>query len=518
MFRLKEKLPAGLSAAAFVRAPLRKQITRSILATSFIVLLIVVSFFSIFELREFDRTLRQRLQTLSRITADNASAALAFDDNVEAQRILEILAVSPMMVQATLRDKDGKIVAQWTRPGLIGQGGAAFRQNGIGSGYYSHSTKVQEGQQFLGTLEMVASRSELGSRFGAYLLFTVTTALLGGLIAVALAWWLQRKIMKPVNELLRVTRTVARTGDYTLRARAFSESELGEITQSFNNMLERVHKGNLEKQQHAEEIMRLNETLEERVARRTLQLEEANRELESFSYSVSHDLRAPLRHVQGYADMLAKSAVEKLDERQSRYLKTISDAASDMGRLIDDLLSFSRMGRKEMREAMVDLNDVISSVLEELSPAMEGREIEWSIQDIPAVRGDPTMLRLVMQNLLDNAVKYTRQREVAKITVSYEEEGNGWLRISVADNGAGFKMQYYDKLFGVFQRLHRQEEFEGTGIGLANVRRVLSRHGGRIWAESEPEVGSTFTFTLQAAEAELAEENLHERNQTNIAR
>jgi PAS domain S-box-containing protein len=256
-----------------------------------------------------------------------------------------------------------------------------------------------------------------------------------------------------------------------------------------------------ERRRVEEEIRRLNADLERRVEERTQALEEANRELASFSYSVSHDLRAPLRHIAGYGEMLAKSAAGQLSDKAQRYLKTILDTSSEMGRLIDDLLAFSRMGQAQMRQAGISLNDLVREVLGNLEMATRGRDIAWTIAALPAVTGDASMLRQVFVNLLDNAVKYSRGREPAKIEVGCAGQEEKHIILYVRDNGVGFDMQYAGKLFGVFQRLHRAEEFEGAGVGLATVRRIITRHGGRVWAEARPGYGATFYFTLKPATA-----------------
>ena len=225
-------------------------------------------------------------------------------------------------------------------------------------------------------------------------------------------------------------------------------------------------------------------------------LQAANKELEAFSYSVSHDLRAPLRHIDGYAALLSKTAGESLNDKARRYLQTISDSAKQMGQLIDDLLVFSRMGRQEMLRSTVNLNQLIKTVIHDLRLDLQGKTISWTIGALPEVPGDPAMLRQVFANLISNAVKFTATRPEPRIEISAIQQTPGEITLYVRDNGVGFDMQYVNKLFGVFQRLHRNDEFEGTGIGLANVRRIIHRHGGRTWAEGVPDHGATFYVSL----------------------
>ena len=225
-----------------------------------------------------------------------------------------------------------------------------------------------------------------------------------------------------------------------------------------------------------------------------------NRELEAFSYSVSHDLRAPFRHIVGYAELLKKHEGERLGERGNRYIATIVESAISAGRLVDDLLSFSQMGRATLRPIAVDMNALVGAVRAGL--VVEGdRRVEWRIGPLVRVRGDPGMLRLAVQNLLDNAIKFTRNSKQPVISITCQQDGDE-ATFSVADNGIGFEMSYVGKLFGVFQRLHRAEDYEGTGIGLANVKRIIERHGGRVWAESKPGRGATFHFVLPVAPEE----------------
>ncbi|CAM0122221.1 PAS domain-containing protein [Stenotrophomonas maltophilia] len=250
-------------------------------------------------------------------------------------------------------------------------------------------------------------------------------------------------------------------------------------------------------------VEELNRQLEGKVA----QVSEVNRELEAFSYSVSHDLRAPLRHVAGFSDKLSRHLGDAADDKSRHYLEVISSSARRMAALIDDLLVYSRLGRAAMRQQAVDMQSLVadtramldSNLQAEAENSGHAHHVEWSIAPLPIVVGDENMIRQVWLNLLGNAVKYSGNREPAKIRVDYQPQPDGGHQFTVSDNGAGFDMAYAGKLFGVFQRLHKASDYPGTGIGLASVRRVLTRHGGRIWAEAEPDVGATFHFYLPPA-------------------
>ena len=245
-----------------------------------------------------------------------------------------------------------------------------------------------------------------------------------------------------------------------------------------------------------QKVGELNHQLEGQIS----QISDVNRELEAFSYSVSHDLRAPLRHISGFARKLEHHLGEHVDEKAAHYIEVISGSAQRMAQLIDDLLVFSRLGRGALRLQAVDMQTVVEESKAIIESGVHDRRIVWDLAPLPMVIGDENMLRTVWQNLLGNAVKYTAQREVATIAVRVQQSANGDYEFTVADNGAGFDMQYADKLFGVFQRLHRASEFVGNGIGLANVRRIVGRHGGRVWADAELGKGANFHFSLPATD------------------
>ena len=247
-----------------------------------------------------------------------------------------------------------------------------------------------------------------------------------------------------------------------------------------------------ERKRGEEEVRKLNQEL----GKRTIELETINKELEAFAYSISHDLRAPLRHMVGFGELLQKNAASILDDKSRRYVMMILESAKRMGILIDDLLAFSRIGRAESRQTMVSLEQVVKEIQGELSQETEGRKISWRIGPLPDLYGDRSMLKLALVNLISNAVKFTRTRPGPEIEIGCGEKRKDGVVLFIRDNGVGFDMKYVNKLFGVFQRIHRTEEFEGTGIGLATVQRIIHRHGGRVWAEGLVDRGATFYLSL----------------------
>jgi signal transduction histidine kinase len=301
--------------------------------------------------------------------------------------------------------------------------------------------------------------------------------LLVAMISVA-SLTIMKSLVKPIDELRRGTERLG-AGDFDFRIGTNRPDEIGDLSRSFDRMAGALSEKEAQLRERAD------------------QLEAANKELEAFSYSVSHDLRAPLRHVSGYIDLLLRKIGPQLDEKGRHYIKMIAGSGEKMGRLIDDLLAFSRMGRTEMRLAPVSLGDLLQDVLKDLRGEARNRKIVWEIDPLPQVHADAAMIRLALANLVSNAIKFTRYRPDARVHIGYTDGAEGEVVVFVKDNGAGFDMKYVDKLFGVFQRLHPTEEFEGTGIGLANVRRIIYRHGGKTWAEGAVGEGATFYFSIR---------------------
>jgi PAS domain S-box-containing protein len=304
------------------------------------------------------------------------------------------------------------------------------------------------------------------------------------------------------TELLRagrwegeLRRTTARGGQVVVAGRwALRRDEQGRpvaILETSNDITERKRR--------EEEIQSLNHQL----AKRSAELESINKELEAFAYSISHDLRAPLRHMAGYTELLQKKASSGLDEKSNHYILMMLDSAKRMGNLIDDLLAFSRIGRAETQKTVVNLAQLVREALSEVREDAEGRNIAWKIGTLPDFYGDRSMLRLVLVNLISNAVKFTRTRPQAEIEIGSAGGNGDELIVFIRDNGVGFDMKYLNKLFGVFQRLHQASEFEGTGIGLATVQRIIHRHGGKVWAEGAVGSGATFYFSAPKPKGQL---------------
>ncbi len=328
------------------------------------------------------------------------------------------------------------------------------------------------------------------------LLRNISVLVIVAILALLIAHFYARlSLVQPLKALLVTARQLEAGKLHARTGIDRAKGELGELGHAFDQMAATLEERQIEIDAAHSEIKRMNAELEQRVKDRTAQLEAANQEWESFSYSVSHDLRAPLRHIDGCAELLRQNTNLNLDADARHHLDVVSRSATRMNRLIEDVLHFSRIARHEMRQQDCDMNRLVQQVIEEMAMTIGDRKISWDISPLPKLSGDRALLKQVWFNLLSNAVKYTGQREHAQISIGCRPDGE-FMEFFVRDNGAGFDMRYIAKLFGVFQRLHTMKEFEGTGIGLANVRRIVNRHGGKTWAEGKVNEGATFYFSL----------------------
>lgn len=472
----------------------RKLTVMSLLSSGTALLLASLAFIA-YDAVTFRGVLMRKLSVQAQIIAANCASALLFNDASAATDTIAALASEPRIISAAIYTPEGSVFATYERgraeadplPDELAVEGE--EKQWLESRFLALSHPIRFQGKPIGTVYIRSDRQEMVTRIRRYLGIVGVVLSASLALALGISSLLQAKISDPILHLAETARRVSVDKNYSVRAAAESRDEIGILVKAFNEMLDQI----LERDQ---ELREARDELEQRVAERTAELALANKELEAFSYSVSHDLRAPLRHVAGFADLLQGQAASALDETGRRYLEKISTSARHLGNLIDDLLVFSRMGRSEIRESPVALGVLLKDVLAEISEETKKRLVEWEIGPLPEVRADPAMLKLVLANLVSNALKYTRTRSRARVEVGARETPEGEVVVFVRDNGVGFDMQYVDKLFGVFQRLHRAEEFEGTGIGLANVRRIISRHGGRTWAESELDRGATFYFSL----------------------
>jgi signal transduction histidine kinase len=460
-------------------------------------LTVAFAVFVAYELITCRESIVRTLSTQAQIVGFNSVSALAFNDPQSAEKTLRALRASPHVVLAGIYLPDGRpFAAYWQlqrKPPQplpeIRKGQAEFHQF-KGGRLLLVRPIVFRGAR-VGIVLIESDLRQIDTRVRQY-----GTVMIGVLLASLLAaLWVsaafQQGIAGPIVRLAETAQTVSHEKNYSLRTPASgSQGELYVLIESFNEMLAQI-------QMRDAALEKARADLERRVHERTAQLEHANKELEAFSYSVSHDLRAPLRQVSGFAKILEEESGARLDANGLRHLKWIQDGARHMGNLIDDLLKMGRISRQEMVERPADLNILLQDALRDLQPEMEGRKIEWRIGKLPTADCDAGLMKVAITNLVSNAVKYTRLREAAVIEIGQTLQ-DGESVIFIRDNGAGFDQKYAHKLFAIFQRLHRAEEFEGTGVGLATVQRIIQRHRGRIWAEGGVDKGATFFFTLHA--------------------
>jgi signal transduction histidine kinase len=485
--------------------PIKRKLTAILLLISALVLLLTSAAFVTYQVVAFRQTTLKNLSTLGRIIAANSTSSLAFANEADATEILSALRAESHIVAAGLYDKDGRLFARYPAD-LRGDAiPAAPERDGyrFELGYLIGLEPVAEVENpRLGTLYLKSDMKAVSRALWLSAAIAAGVMAVSLLAAYALAALLQGWISQPILALADTARAVSTRQDYSVRAPKLGEDELGTLTDAFNQMLGRIEDQDRELRRHATD-------LEQRVAARTHELEErndtlrrnaaellaANQELDAFAYSVSHDLRAPLRSIDGFSQVLLEDYAARLDEAGRDSLRRVRVASQRMATLIDDLLKLARVTRAEMRTEMVDLSGMARDIVAELRRTDSARQVEFAIAPGLKARADPPLLRVALENLLRNSWKYTARQPRPRVEFA-STEANGGRAFMVRDNGAGFDMKYMDKLFGVFQRLHSAAEFEGTGVGLATVRRIITRHGGRIWAEGAVDQGATFYFTL----------------------
>jgi signal transduction histidine kinase len=464
------------------------KLTRMNMIVSAVALLLACTVFIATDLVTFRQGIVRTLSMQAQITGSNSISALVFDDSQAAERTVSAFRVSPNILSSCIYTADGQPFATYkrdpdhrmpVRPEITSdqEEHYVFNRESV---TLVHTVRFEG--KLLGYVLIESDLDDFVAALRTYVAIAALMLVVSLFVALFVSRIARRAVAGPVAKLADTARRVSQEKNYSIRAEhQAQEGELAFLVDSFNDMLEQIQERDRGLEKHVEE--------------RTAELVAANRELESFSYSVSHDLRAPLRSIDGFTLAIEEDYSEHLDEQGRNYIARVRAATQRMGLLIDDLLNLSRVSRAEMRKERVDLSGMAKSVASELARNGSERGVEWVIDDGLEAIGDARLLRIVLDNLFGNAWKYTSKHDHARIEFS-REKYNGGYAFYVKDDGAGFDPAYSQRLFGAFQRLHGATEFSGTGVGLATVQRIIHRHGGKVWAEGAVEKGSTFHFTL----------------------
>lgn len=484
---------------------IRQKLTWMNMLVSGAALLLACAAFAIYELADFRTTMVRNLSIQAQIVGANSASALLFEDPESATRTMSALAAAPNILSASIYTPAGQLFAVYRRDPDTGDPPLYVATARTETHEFTLDelilVRVIEFQgKRVGLVRIRSDLGEIRAELARYAGIVVVVLAMSLLAAFVFSGIFQKATARPITQLAETARTVSRDKTYSARAPVpEAKDEIADLIDAFNGMLDQI-------QARDTALQTARDELEVRVERRTAQLEAVNKELESFTYSVAHDLRAPLRHIQGFSDALIEECTQQLDDTGRKYLSRIVDSTRRMDQLISDLLGLAHVGRQELQLQPADLGAMVADIVRDMEQETLGRHIEWHIGALPLVECDPGLTKQIFYNLLSNAVKYTRPRDPAVIEIGQIAQ-DGECVIFVRDNGVGFNMKYVHKLFGVFERLHRREDFEGTGVGLATVQRIVHKHGGRIWAEAALDQGATFFFTV--AQALACEPELH---------
>jgi signal transduction histidine kinase len=480
-----------------------RKLTRMNMLVSGFALVMACAGFIAYDLASFREGIAYNLSIQSQIIGSNSASALLFDDPHSAATTLSALKAAPNIVSAGIYKLDGRPFATYWRDRESEVPALPPIPEGQTEAHWFRSRDVVLVRSIVfqgkptGIVYIQSDLRRLNERLQRYVAIAAVLLSASLLAALLVSSIFQRSTAEPIVHLAEVARTVSRDKNYSVRANPTGgRDELAVLVEAFNEMLAQIQKRDGALQEAHDEM-------EKRVEERTTQLTATNNELEAFSYSVSHDLRAPLRRIDGFSQVLLDDCGDKLDEEGKRYLQRIRVGTQRMGSLIEDLLNLSRVTRGELHLARLDLSALARATADDLQKAQPERQVELHVEGGLETEADQGLVRIVLENLLSNAWKFTSKRPSARIEFG-KVPNNGTSAYFVRDNGAGFDPAYAERLFGAFQRLHTEDEFPGTGVGLATVLRIVRRHGGNVWAESVAGHGATFYFTLAGAHREEA--------------